>query len=86
MANKKGAKKRGGRVAGTPNKATAEIRAMINEALELEGGVDYLRTQAREKPMGFMTLIAKIIPAEVNAKLTGHFTVITAIPETELDG
>lgn len=75
MAAHKGHKKVGGRKVGTPNKATAEIRDMLRQALDESGGVDYFKKQAKDNPVSFNTLIAKIIPAEVNAKLTGNLTV-----------
>lgn len=75
MARPKGCKKFGGRVKGTPNKATAEIKDMLRQALDESGGVDYFKKQAIENPVSFNTLIAKIIPADVNAKLAGNITI-----------
>jgi hypothetical protein len=75
MAQHKGCKKVGGRKKGTPNKATAEIKDMLRQALDESGGVDYFKRQAIENPVSFNTLIAKIIPADVNAKLTGNMKI-----------
>jgi hypothetical protein len=75
MAAHKGHKKAGGRQKGTPNKATAEIRDMLRQALDESGGVEYFVKQAKENPVSFNTLIAKIIPADINAKLTGNITI-----------
>lgn len=61
----------GGRIKGTPNKVTAEIKDMVRAALDAAGGVEYLKRQATISPAAFMSLIAKIIPADVNAKLSG---------------
>ena len=49
-----------GRPAGSGNKGTAEVREMVRQALELEGGVEYLRRCARTQPMGFMSLCARL--------------------------
>jgi hypothetical protein len=57
----------GGRKKGTPNKVTADIKAMTLAALSAEGGVEYLRQQARENPNAFMSLLGRILPTQVNA-------------------
>lgn len=75
MAAHKGHKKAGGRVKGTPNKTTAEIKDMLRQALDESGGIEYFKKQARENPVSFNTLIAKIIPADVNAKLAGELKI-----------
>ena len=41
-----GAAKTGGRQAGTPNKLSADVRAMVLAALDRAGGEDYLVQQA----------------------------------------
>ena len=74
----KGLPKTGGRKPGSQNKATAEIKEIIREALEEAhecGAKEYLKKQAKDNPTAFMTLIGKIIPADVNAKIEGNFTV-----------
>lgn len=62
----KGCKKIGGRVAGTPNKITGDIKEMIRNALSEVGGVDYLKTQATTNPTAFLGLIKSIVPRDVN--------------------
>lgn len=59
----------GGRVKGTPNKVSAELKDMIRSALEGAGGVDYLQSVASTHPAAFCALIGKIIPADVKATL-----------------
>jgi hypothetical protein len=61
--------KTGGRVAGTPNKWTAELRDLILGALSDVGGQDYLAKQALKNPSAFMTLVGKILPLQVNASI-----------------
>lgn len=75
MANHKGAKKVGGRIAGTPNKLTQDLREMIKQAFHEAGGVQYLVTQSKLEPVAFMSLIGKVIPQEVKATVDGNITI-----------
>jgi hypothetical protein len=54
-----------GRKAGTPNLVPAELKDMILQALHLEGGTEYLRTQAQTNPNAFMGLIGRVLPMTV---------------------
>jgi len=67
-----------GRKPGSKNKIPSELKEMILKALDSAGGVDYLTTQAEKNPTAFLTLLSKIIPAqisgEVNSKVTKSFT------------
>lgn len=74
MADKKGGKT-GGRVKGTPNKVTSDVKAMILGALKAKGGVKYLQNQADENPVAFMTLIGKVLPMTVNADVNNNLIV-----------
>lgn len=67
MANTTG-KKYGGRQKGTPNIVSAELRAMIEQALHAEGGVRYLRTQAQDNPTAFLALVGKCLPKDMTVK------------------
>jgi hypothetical protein len=58
-------KKTGGRRPGSPNKVPSALKEMITEALRLEGGIKYLRRQARLNPQTFMTLLGKVLPLQV---------------------
>lgn len=64
-----------GRKKGVVNKTTADIKKMINNALHLAGGEDYLVRQADENPVAFMGLIGKILPKEIAAELSGNLTI-----------
>jgi hypothetical protein len=64
-----------GRKKGVVNKTTADIKEMINNALHLAGGEDYLVRQADENPVAFMGLIGKILPKEIAAELSGNLTI-----------
>lgn len=59
-------KKTGGRVAGTPNKNTAQLTEMIRNALTAVGGQAYLEKQAKENPVAFISLLKAILPKNVN--------------------
>jgi len=66
-----------GRKKGSTNKATADIKAMISNALTLAGGESYLLRQADENPVAFMGLIGKILPkqVDVDASLNGNLVI-----------
>lgn len=57
-----------GRPAGTPNRATAELKSMILEALSLAGGVEYLAARAHDTPGPFLGLVGKVLPLQVTGK------------------
>src|SRR3954466_1497404 len=56
--------RRGGRVAGTPNKLTADIKGMILGALDKVGGQEYLARVAVENPAPFLALLGRILPSQ----------------------
>lgn len=55
-----------GRPKGSANKTTTEVKQMILDALQEAGGVEYLVTQAKEKPAAFLTLVGKVMPLQLN--------------------
>jgi len=61
-----------GRPKGAINKLTASVKEAIEAAFHGVGGHEYLMRQAEENPQAFMTLLGKIIPAQVQAELTGR--------------
>ena len=63
-------KKTGGRVKGTPNKLTGQVKEMILEALDQKGGVKYLVQQADANPTAFLSLVGKLIPTDVKADIS----------------
>ena len=63
-----GAPKIGGREKGTPNRITADVRAMLLGALGRAGGEDYLVEQATANPKAFMSLLGRLIPTQVTGK------------------
>ena len=65
MARPKGQPKLGGRVKGTPNKLTGDVKAMVLKALNGAGGAAYLQRQADENPGAFMALVGKVLPLTV---------------------
>ena len=58
-----------GRPRGAANRLNREVREMLHQALEEEGGVEYLRWAARKQPVAFLSLIGRLLPAEVRASL-----------------
>src|SRR3954454_18177522 len=64
-----------GRVAGTPNKITRDLREMILGALDQAGGQDYLAKQAIANPGAFMTLVGKVLPHQLTGPNDGPMKV-----------
>ena len=64
---------KGGSRKGKPNKTTAAIKDMIDQALREAGGVAYLLKQSKENPTAFMGLVGKILPKDIN--LSGHLEI-----------
>jgi len=57
--------KTGGRKPGSPNKITRELKEMILQALEENGGVEYLKQRAIDNPASFLTLLGKVLPMQI---------------------
>lgn len=51
-----------GRVAGTPNKMTRDVKEMILGALNELGGQAWLVGKAEENTAAFLTLVGKVLP------------------------
>ncbi|MCC7144261.1 MAG: hypothetical protein IT349_19370 [Candidatus Eisenbacteria bacterium] len=60
--------KTGGRKKGTPNKLSADLKAMILGALDQAGGQTYLVAQAKKNPTAFLTLVGKVLPLQVSGE------------------
>lgn len=73
----KGRPKTGGRAKGTTNKLTADVKAMVLQALDQAGGVKYLHTQALTNPNAFMTLVGKVLPLTVAGDKDNPLEVVT---------
>jgi len=79
MAGRKpGTAKTGGRKKGAPNKLSGQVKEMILAALDEEGGVTYLRQQARDNPTAFLTLVGKVLPMTVQGDPENplHYTIV----------
>lgn len=68
-----------GRVKGVPNKITADVKAMILQALSGAGGVKYLQRQANKNPASFLTLVGKVLPLQVTGKDGADLKTVTRI-------
>ncbi len=61
-----------GRKKGSKNKITANVKNMLLEALDADGGgVEYFKKQKEENPVSFNALISRIIPREIQADVSG---------------
>src|SRR5258708_4754079 len=58
-----------GRIVGSKNRVTRDIREMIRESLDKAGGVAYLVKQATLNPASYMSLVGKIIPQQIDATI-----------------
>ncbi len=69
-----------GRRKGVPNRITRTVRQAIEVAFENVGGQEWLEELARTDPRTFVVLLAKIIPNEIKAEVSGpdHKIVITS--------
>ena len=63
--------KTGGRVAGTPNKITADLKAAVLVSFDRVGGADYLARQATENPGSYMSLLGRVLPMQVTGDGAG---------------
>ena len=71
--------RRGGRQKGTPNKITRTLKESILGALEAEGGVNYLRSVAKENPTVFCALLAKVLPLTIADEKATEVPMVTKI-------
>ncbi|MEK9722825.1 MAG: DUF5681 domain-containing protein [Rhodospirillaceae bacterium] len=69
-----------GRKPGAPNKVTGEVRAMLLQALDKAGGVDYLLQQAQANPSSFMALVGKCLPTKVEGDADAPLTIVVKRP------
>lgn len=75
----KGKPKTGGRQKGTTNKLTGDVKAMVLEALDRSGGVDYLVAQSVTNPTAFMTLVGKVLPLTLAGDPNNPLQAVTRI-------
>ena len=64
-----GQPKTGGRQKGALNQTTTAVKDAILAAFDEVGGKDYLVEIARSEPRAFLTLLGKLIPAQVRAEI-----------------
>ena len=73
--------KTGGRVAGTPNKNTASVKAALHSVYEKKGGDTALLAWAKQNEDEFYKLWGRMLPTEVSGP-DGGAIVITEIKRT----
>ncbi len=59
----------GGRKKGSKNKTTLLLKEAIEESFANVGGAEYLTKMATEEPKAYLTLLAKILPAKIEADI-----------------
>ncbi len=68
-----------GRKKGVPNKFTADVKAMVLEALTKAGGVEYLLKQSEANATAFLTLVGKVLPLTVAGDKDNPLNVIQRV-------
>jgi hypothetical protein len=58
-----------GRKRGSKNKTTVLIKEAIEESFANVGGAEYLTQMAMIEPKAYLTLLAKILPAKIEADI-----------------
>lgn len=74
-----------GRPKGSQNKVTADVKAMVLEALTHAGGAEYLYMQALDNPKAFMALVGRVLPMQVTGDADAPLVVklVTVTSEAE---
>lgn len=54
---------------GVPNRSTATVKAVMEEAFHQLGGIDALVTWAKDEPTEFYKLFAKLLPIQIQGEL-----------------
>lgn len=60
-----------GRPKGATNKLTRTIKEAIEVSFDKIGGPEYLAEMAYQQPAAYMTLLGKVLPAQVQAEISG---------------
>lgn len=70
-----------GRPKGVPNKMTTEVKAMILQALDRAGGIEYLTERANDPRTAgaFLTLVGKVLPLQVQGDPDNPLRTVTRI-------
>lgn len=75
---------KGGSRKGIPNKVTADVKAMVLEALKHAGGAEYLFTQAFDNPKAFLALVGKVLPMQITGEGGGALQITITTTEADL--
>lgn len=68
-----------------PTASTAQLREILLKALDKAGGVDYLVRCANESPKDFLALIARLLPKNIDQRITGTGTINVVSEFEEFD-
>jgi hypothetical protein len=77
--------KTGGRVAGTPNKLTTDVRQALQQAFDEMGGVPALVSWGASNPSEFYRLWAKLLPKELNIQESPKGRIVVYLPDDGRD-
>lgn len=73
-----------GRPKGSKDKLTVDLKRMIEEALDLAGGAQYLYEQSEKSPAAFLTLVGKLLPKDVNLTASVDDKILAALKQIAL--
>lgn len=59
-----------GRQKGSKNKTTVLLKEAIEESFANVGGAEYLTAMAVQEPKAYLTLLAKVLPAKIEADVS----------------
>lgn len=83
--NRKGEVRIGGRVKGTPNKVTQEVKDVIAQVFDDIGGVPRMVVWAQLNPTEFYKLYGKLLPIQLQgAGSKGEFVIQISEAEAKL--
>ena len=71
-----------------PGKLTAALKDMILQALNeahKDGGVAYLKAQAKAEPKSFMLLLGRVLPFQVTGEGGGPVLIVTGVDRGDKD-
>jgi hypothetical protein len=77
-----------GRIKGSKNKVTRELKEMILGALDAAdkgGGIGYLTRQANDNPSSFMALVGKVLPMTVSGDPNNPLAMSIAVSFVKAD-
>jgi hypothetical protein len=76
-----------GRVKGSQNKVTRELKTMVLQALDKAGGVTYLTARAKDPKTApaFLALLGKVLPLQITGDKDNPLTIQWPVPASRVE-